>query len=933
MLKKSCLLILLFYFFPRIDVVAQEQGFSDSMMFYYSNGNFNKAIVWGEKYAEAIKQRVGEQDTLYGLATNDLGAFYFLTGDYKTAKSLYRKATAIFKIKYGEKSQQYAVSLNNLARLYDVTGEFSPAESLYIEALKINKELSGEQNQEYAKTLDNLGVLYHEMGNYSLAEKFHLKALAIRRKVLGEENPEYAFSLNNLAALYYFLGNYSAAEPLFRQALSITKKRLGEKHPDYATGLGNLARVYAAINDYDKAESLTKEELKIKKEILGENNPSYALALDNLATLYYSMNKGPITGQLYKEALAIRKKTLGTEHLDYASSLMNLGLYNASIGNDATADSLYKEALIIRRKNLGEGHSDYIQTLKYQSDLYQLMGNYSAANELTLNILAKQKLLLINKLDFLSEKELLEYLKQIESIFTSPYILLRHYYSPELMRAAYTSHLLLKGISIQNTNSLANQMWQSKDSLLVKLWNDYKSNKLLLNKMLTLPITKRIINIDSLNNITNQQEKELLRQSAAFRDMKDKLNTTWQDVRNNLLSNEAAVEFVRFHNLKNEITTPDTVYYAAMLVRPHDTVPVFIKLFDEGKLKSALNDFAYKATEQNSGSKIDNKRNIKINIYNLVWQPLEPYLPKTTTIYFAPDGLLHNLAFAAISYKKGSLLCDKYNLVQLTSTRQVIIKEINTRGPSSIALFGGINYDKQNTDTSISVSADPYSYVYQQNRSGDLDSFAYLPNTLKEIGGIKRNMELKQKKVSFYIGDKATEAAFRNMGGASSPEVIHLATHGFALPDNSKQKINGNTFKISDNPLLRTGLVMAGGNKGWKGKSQLDEDDGILTALEITSVPLQNTQLAVLSACETGIGEFRGSEGVFGLQRAFKIAGVNYIMASLWQVPDKETNEFMNYFYSQWLAGKTIRQSFINTQQTMRKKYSPYYWAAFTLVQ
>jgi CHAT domain-containing protein len=208
-----------------------------------------------------------------------------------------------------------------------------------------------------------------------------------------------------------------------------------------------------------------------------------------------------------------------------------------------------------------------------------------------------------------------------------------------------------------------------------------------------------------------------------------------------------------------------------------------------------------------------------------------------------------------------------------------------------------------------------------------------LPNTLKEIRNIEKAMQTKQKFVYTYVADKATETAFKNLSNKTSPSVIHFATHGFTIIDTAKNNITSNTFKVSDNPLLRSGLVLAGGNKGWQGKANSNEDDGILTALEISAAQLQNTQLAVLSACETGTGELRGSEGIFGLQRAFKLAGVNYIMASLWQVPDKETAEFMNTFYTTWLTGKTIRQAFLATQQTMRKKYAPYYWAGFTLVQ
>ena len=215
--------------------------------------------------------------------------------------------------------------------------------------------------------------------------------------------------------------------------------------------------------------------------------------------------------------------------------------------------------------------------------------------------------------------------------------------------------------------------------------------------------------------------------------------------------------------------------------------------------------------------------------------------------------------------------------------------------------------------------------MYRENRSADLDSFSYLPHTLKEINRSKYTENL-QKSAVVFKADNATEAAFRNLGGDNSPEVIHFATHGFTLPDTSMQQRNnaGAPFKESDNPLLRCGLVMAGGNKGWKGEAGLNEDDGILTGLEISSVQLPHTQLAVLSACETGLGKIEGSEGVFGLQRAFKLAGVNYVMASLWQVPDKETAEFMETFYTHWLNGKPSVTLF--TYATNHKKYAPY-WA------
>ncbi len=204
----------------------------------------------------------------------------------------------------------------------------------------------------------------------------------------------------------------------------------------------------------------------------------------------------------------------------------------------------------------------------------------------------------------------------------------------------------------------------------------------------------------------------------------------------------------------------------------------------------------------------------------------------------------------------------------------------------------------------------------------------------------------KQKNVSaqLFSGINAIEEQFKNLGGKNSPRIVHIATHGFFFPDPQKEirsdfmlEIDRSIpFRASDNPLNRAGLLFAGANRGWQGDTTSDEiDDGILTAYEATNVILGNTQLVVLSACETGLGEIKGSEGVFGLQRAFKAADAEYLMMSLWKVPDKETAEFMEYFYAKLFEGKPISDAFEDTQRYMRNKYpnEPYKWAGFVLVK
>ena len=186
---------------------------------------------------------------------------------------------------------------------------------------------------------------------------------------------------------------------------------------------------------------------------------------------------------------------------------------------------------------------------------------------------------------------------------------------------------------------------------------------------------------------------------------------------------------------------------------------------------------------------------------------------------------------------------------------------------------------------------------------------------------------------------EASEENLKTLSGTVTPQVIHIATHGFFLPEKTAGKKEegagrGNTYSLANDPLMRSGLILSGGNYAWSGKTPIDGvEDGIVTAYEISQLNLSSTELVVLSACETALGDIKGSEGVFGLQRAFKMAGVKKMIVSLWQVPDKETAELMTSFYSYWLGGKKIEAAFEQAQADMRKKYSPFYWAAFVLIE
>ncbi len=402
----------------------------------------------------------------------------------------------------------------------------------------------------------------------------------------------------------------------------------------------------------------------------------------------------------------------------------------------------------------------------------------------------------------------------------------------------------------------------------------------------------------------------------------------------------------------------------ALVLKKDSKYPELIPLFEDKQLDSLFVKTEYRDDTENIINEqyrkvvLDNTNEQKVSLqygsklYNLIWKPLEASLNGIKTVYYAPSGKLNQVAFAAIPVDSTVLLSDKYKLHQVTSTRQVIKNMTATNKLQEIALFGGIQYELNNDQLAqiqnINTTTN-YRSVFVSDSTQRSNTFGYLKGTYDEVKGIAK--ELKQKGLAdqLYTGAVASEAEFKKLSGTKT-DIIHIATHGFYLPvEETKREdfrlmgFDGERRNVVvNNPLLRSGLVMAGANRAWRGDSIPENwEDGILTAHEISQINLTNTELVVLSACETGLGDDGGSEGVFGLQRAFKMAGVQTIIMSLWNVDDEATSTMMQNFYNYWLAGMNKHDAFRKAQNDIRtrkdpsgkKDYSnPYYWAAFVMV-
>jgi CHAT domain-containing protein/Tfp pilus assembly protein PilF len=926
---------------------------------YVEMGNYKKAE---QLFIESIGIRekvLGKEHPNYSYSISSLAVLYSTMGNYEKAEPLYIEAKAIQEKVLGKEHPNYSASLNNLAILYEEMGNYEKAEPLYLEAKAIREKVLGKEHPDYASSLNNLASLYRDMGNYEKNERLCLEAKAIREKVLGKDHPEYAVSLNNLGILYQNMGNTEKAEILYLETKAIREKVLGKEHPDYARSLNSLANLYSDLGNWQKAEPLYLEAKDIRENVLGKDHPDYAASLNNLAALYVEMGNYKKAEPLYTESKAIRGKVLGMDHPDYAESLNNLAVLYTDMGYHEKAEPLYLESKSIREKVLGKEHPVYAGSLNNLADFYERLKRFSESAPLLEELYARDHARLSNAITFLSEWELANYTAtfQTQADHLGGYILAR---LPNDLSGAkinqlgilptleYNNALFYKGFLLTaaaQLNAFAEASPESKE-----INNRLKSYHRRLAAEYAKPFAERK-NMAELDEKANTTEKELARSIVGYTEAKRQVK--WEEVMSTLKKDEAAIEFVSFK--VNFPKKTDSVMYAALLLKPGTKQPNFIPLFDEKSMDSLLHTKSNRKADYVNGLyTLSNRGAVAIeapkkSLYEILWKPLEKELMGIKTIYFSPSGLLHRINLDAIPVSETETLADRFNLIELSSTRQLVILTPIKNTSNDAVLFGGIQYEQdttlQNNEPLIASRSRgelSFNSVDSTLRGG---SWNYLAHTEREVNSIEKLMLTAGMKVNLKKGYQATEASFKNIGvnNAGSPRILHIATHGYFFPDPKSTKtrtgLSGEqepVFKISDHPMLRSGLIMAGGNAAWQGKQTLEgREDGILTAYEISQMNLSNTELVVLSACETGLGDIQGNEGVYGLQRAFKIAGAKYLIMSLWQVPDKQTSLLMTTFYKKWLVDKmTIPDSFHAAQKELREiGLDPYQWAGFVLVE
>lgn len=855
-------------------------------------GDYKLAKIYYEKSLAMTKQSLGLLSKDCANSMNSMASYYMDLGDYKTALQYSDSALHILKEVVGEIHPSYANALSILALVQARSGDYTDAIYNTERACEIRRQLYGTDGFYYISGLGNLAVYYSEIGDVQNALKINLLVEEALRKTLGENHPDYLSVLINIAVNYSHLGNITKAIELSEKVLDLQQTGLGACHQSCANTMCNLASFYEKNREYNKAIEYAERALICYQEIYGEEHPDVAWCLSVLAQLYLYNNELQKSLSYSNRALEIRRKIFGENNYKYFLSL-----------KDVARDYFFLE--------------DYVSAWQYQNLCCSNLKQYFCDNLYEFNSYSRESFWNHNSYIFDSD---------------APFYC---FYAPEYLQyPAFLydySALFPKGLLLNMELSLRDQILESNDSTTIRKYDEIQQNKNIINRLYELPLNERFIDVDSLEKEVRKQENELLRTSKTYGDYTRSLNVKWTDVQFNLGDKDLAVEFLSFR-AKN-----DSVMYIALTLDKDDSIPMMIPLFEKKQLDSISNNDYYQ-TEA---------------LYNLIWKPLLQELEGKENVYFSPAGALHNIGIEYLPIDSTLNIADKYNLIRLSSTRELVVRH-ETKAPTKAVLYGGLLYNIDPELIQEDNQANNYGPRYALMMRGLEDSlctrsdFSSLGYTLREVESINELLTNELLTTKLFTKYNGTEESFKSLDGQGI-NILHLATHGAYIPDQDAAKkkdeknyrfirLDDDNSKsvIEDQSLTRSFLVMSGGNMLIHGDSIPEGlDDGILTAQEISRLDLRGLDLVVLSACETALGDIT-SEGVMGLQRGFKKAGAQTIVMSLWKVADEQTMQFMTEFYRLLSLGSGKRQAFKGAQQYLREAYPEQsekpFWSAFIML-
>lgn len=843
---------------------------------------------------DALKSGLFEVLPLFTDAIN-----YINSGDNQNAILLLEEIISNRSFLQQKEIASVVVALGNI---YITVGRLKDAEILYLNTLS---ELT-ENAESYRYICDALGVLYGQVHNYQKAKDYSGLSKQLHEKYLDFDY-SYIRCLSNCAIAEYGLGNYYIAKLYIDIVLKYIREGYGINESNQF--IENITNIYTIIN-----KELDINKLSYRSNIMFQEIP-YMQILSNAAMIYQQVGFWDDAVMCIKESIAINEK---------------LGMQNALVYNNLAttylSQSKIKESLPFFEKAIPLCKTDYeTKEIWFNYSLALWFAHLDSFKDAAVKTSKFLNQSIISNFSFLSQEERMNFYKHHEYYLPLLNVMLYESGQKKLYGQIYDNILIAKGLLLRNANGVKDAIFSSGDEQLI---NDY-------NRMISL--RQYITNeSDSLKRLKIYEEietldKQLSRNASDYGAFTKTNNMKWEDVCKSLKDGDIAIEFYNIPTILHKDTIQQMTgepRYCAIFLKKGFKKPRIVPLCKESELQNLSLDSLYNSTV----------------LYNLIWKPLENVLGNVINIYFSADRELHKIAIEYALLPNMERISDNYNMYRLTSTR-LLAEDKKKEKLNNIVLFGGLNYDLSR-EKLIAESRKKGIDSIKSYRAVDLDSYrygvAYLPGTKDEVENIVQLINYtKNFKSEVITGDKGTEEAFRDLEGKNI-DIIHLATHGFFWSDETAKKrsyvnflTNAVTQSYEDKALLRSGLFFSGANIGLSGEQLPDDvDDGVITAQELSAMNLGNVDMVVMSACQSGLGETTG-EGVFGLQRGFKLAGANSLLMSLWKVDDEATKILMTEFYKNLIKGHSKIASLRKAQQYLRSipHYNlPEYWAGFILL-
>lgn len=803
-------------------------------------------------------------------------------------------------------STSYTKTVLELGKLHTEMGKFTRADQVFSDYINDLESNSNTDPQTLAKAYQSLGNQRYLLQNFKDADKFLSKAQSILIEEGLTNSTEYASVLNSQGALYEALANYQRAESNYREALRVSAEEESSLRIALATNLANILTRTDPVND--SILVLLNHAISWQSESSGKDHPAYSNLLSNRGVYYQKNGKYEPALRDFQEAIKIFEYTVQEDHPQYLSALSNLGLLYDLMEQRDEALEMMQKSKALYTKYYSDSHPGYIRTVNNLANLYTKIGQYDLAEPLLLSLAEAQVKEINESFTYLSESEKKAFVDEKQKLLNNfkGYVVARSTaeegsIKPQVVEEWYNLELSTKGMLLNATKKVREQIFSSGDQELIKLFSEWTVARKQIADLQSLKneLKQRSqIRLDSLIEQTNNLEKELSRRSAEFDGSFGGTAPTFEQIKNKLQPGEATVEIIRTE-LKNE------GIYTALIGIANREYPELIVV---GKGDEFENK-GFAVYKNAIKFKIDDPKS-----FDIFWRKIYNHLAANgiNKIFYAPDGIYHKISINTLyDPNTKNYLIDELEIFQLSSTKDFLSLNLQEGQGDKItnALLVGRPSYKMGSSSGLVAATRSFEHI---------ENVADLPGTEEEIVEIQALIEKSGTQCKALLRDEAEESAVKSQ---LNQALVHIATHGFFMEDERAPGAD---------PMLSSGLLLAGVSDK---QESSDQDDGILTAYEIMNLSLTDLKMVVLSACETGLGEIASGEGIYGLQRAFFVGGAQSVVMSLWKVDDAATKDLMTTFYREYLKNGNKREAFLSAQRKIKKKYKdPIYWGAFVML-